>query len=353
MIGPNCLGIANLHNGLNSTPMMLEGAPGYIGLVSQSGSFVTQMFNYLSRLGLGFSSAISVGNEADLDLVDCIEYFARCPHTKVIALYIEGIKRGAEFIRIVRKVSVQKPIVAFYVGGSEAGRKAAFSHTGSLSGPDKLYDGAFKQAGVTRAYTLTELFDYCMALAALPEPKGINIVIQTHSGGPGASAADVCSRSGFNLATLSSNTKEALVSFLPQTASCANPVDVTFSQNQAHYFFDIPKALMQDDALDYLLIYLLMPESMAMTRMINAGLSEEDAQKMLDGLIDKAVKTFIELQKSTGKPIVGFTYRSIQEKMIRKLMSQGIPVYQDPERAAKAMKVVLDYYEMKKRRNLT
>ncbi len=351
LIGPNCLGVANLHSRLNSTPMMLEGEPGYIGLASQSGSFVTQMFNYLSRLGLGFSSAISVGNEADLDLVDCIEYFAACPHTKVIAIYIEGIKRGAEFIAAARKISPQKPIVALYVGGSEAGKKAAFSHTGSLSGPDQLYEGAFRQAGVVRAHSLTELFDYCWALATLPKPNGRNVVIQTHSGGPGASAADACSRNGMKLPGLSSATREALKPFLPHTASTANPVDLTFSQNQAHYFFDIPRTLMQDDTLDYLLIYLLMPENMMKVRMIDAGLSEEDAQKMVDGLIKKGVKTFAELKSVVGKPIVGFTYRSVQEKMVRQLIALGIPVFQDPERAAKAMKVVSDYYEMKARRN--
>jgi acyl-CoA synthetase (NDP forming) len=308
------------------------------------------MFNYLARLKLGFSAAISVGNEADLDLVDCLEYFAECPHTRVIALYVEGIKRGKEFVQAARRISARKPIVAFYVGGSEAGKKAAFSHTGSLSGPDQLYDGAFRQAGVIRAHSITELFDCCWALATLPKPKGSKVVIQTHSGGPGASAADACSRSELTLPSLSQETCDGLAPFLPHTASIANPVDLTFTQNPLQYFYDIPKILLKDKSLDFLLVYLLMPENTMHSRLTAAGFSEEKALQMIDGMIEKGLKIFTEIKTDEGKPIVGFTYRSLQEKMVQGLIALGIPVFQDPIRAAGAMKAVVNYYEMRENR---
>lgn len=185
-LGPNCLGVANLHIKLNPTPIKADCPAGFVGLASQSGSFITQMFNYLHRHGMGFSAALSVGNEASIDIVDCLEYLGACPNTKVITLYIEGINRGSRFVEIAKAITPRKPIVALYVGGSEAGKQAGLSHTGSLSGPNEIYDGIFKQCGIIRAHTLAELFDYALALGTLPRPAGNRIVIQTHSGGPGA-----------------------------------------------------------------------------------------------------------------------------------------------------------------------
>ena len=111
-LGPNCLGVANPHIRLNPTPLPAEGPPGFVGLASQSGSFVTQMFNYLHRHGMGFSTALSVGNEANIDIIDCMEYLGACPKTKVIALYVEGITRGRKFMETARAITPHKPIVA-------------------------------------------------------------------------------------------------------------------------------------------------------------------------------------------------------------------------------------------------
>ena len=124
LLGPNCIGVTNPHHKLNTTFMPFAGKPGFVGMASQSGSFVTQMFDYINRLGIGFSAAFSVGNEADMDIVDCLEYLGACPHTKVIVLYVEGIKRGRAFIETARSIAPHKPIVAIYVSGSEAGGRA-------------------------------------------------------------------------------------------------------------------------------------------------------------------------------------------------------------------------------------
>lgn len=246
ILGPNCLGVANPHRNINTTFIPDEGIPGFVGLASQSGSFVTQMFEYLSGFGLGFSTAFSVGNEAVLDIVDCMEYLSLCPHTKVIALYIEGIRRGRAFMAAARAIAPQKPIVAFYAGGSKAGKSAGFSHTGAMAGPDELYEGMFRQAGVIRARSVVELFDFCWALGSMPVPKGNRVVIQTHSGGPGAAAADACGRAGLRLSTLSNETLKKLAPFIPPTGSVGNPVDLTFAKDYSDFYSRIPKILLED-----------------------------------------------------------------------------------------------------------
>ncbi|MEJ2025659.1 MAG: CoA-binding protein, partial [Deltaproteobacteria bacterium] len=254
-LGPNCIGVVNSHSRLNTTFFPYDTAPGFIGMASQSGSFVTQMFGYLRRFGIGFSSAISVGNEANIDIVDCLQYLAACPHTKVIALYIEAIRRGREFLQVARSVTPHKPIVAFYVGGSEAGKRAGFSHTGAMAGPDRLYDGVFRQSGIIRARSIEELFDFCWTLGSCPLPKGNRVVIQTHSGGPGAAAADACSRAGLRLPSLSPATREKLAPLVPLTGSTNNPVDLTFTKNPRDYFHPIPKTLLEGEETDGLLVY--------------------------------------------------------------------------------------------------
>jgi len=346
-LGPNCLGVANPHLKLNPTPIMAEGPPGFVGLASQSGSFITQMFNYLHRHGMGFSTALSVGNEANIDLVDCMEYLGACPHTKVITLYVEGISRGKAFMETARAITPHKPIVALYVGGSETGKRAGFSHTGSMAGPNELCDGMFRQCGILRAQTLTELFDYALALGTLPRPRGNRVVIQTHSGGPGAAAADAFGRAGFELPPLSPETVEKLRPMIPTTASTANPLDMTFSKNHADDFYGIPDILLQEKNADMLLVYFLSP-GMFMERVLKEmGVPAESIPGEVKKALKEQANSFFKLTRMHDKPIVGFTYRSLQEGLVRDLLDLGFPIYQDPQRAAQAMAAVMRYYRMR------
>jgi len=347
-LGPNCLGVANPHIKLNPTPIKAEGPPGFVGLASQSGSFITQIFNYLHRHGMGFSTALSVGNEANIDIVDCMEYLGVCPNTKVITLYIEGISRGKKFIETAKAITPHKPIVALYVGGSEAGKQAGLSHTGSLSGPNEIYDGVFRQCGIIRAQTLTELFDYALALGTLPRPRGNRVIIQTHSGGPGATAADSCGRSGLTLPKLSPETVKKLQPLIPKTASTANPVDMTFSKNHADDYFNIPDILLQEKNADMLLAYFVSPSLILERTLQEMGVPIESIPMEADKLITGYANTFFSLTKlHPDKPIIGFTYRSLQEKLVRSLLDRGVPIYQDPERAARSIAAVLQYYKMR------
>ncbi|MDY6823801.1 MAG: CoA-binding protein [Thermodesulfobacteriota bacterium] len=349
LIGPNCLGVANTHHGLNTTPHRIYGEPGFIGLVSQSGSFVTQMFAYLHNLGVGFSSAFSVGNEANTDMVDCLEYLGACPNTKVIALYIEGIRRGRQFVEIARKIVPHKPIVALYVGGSETGRKAALSHTGAMSGPDELYDGIFRQCGVLRAVSIIELFDMCIALGQLPAAGGGKVFVQTHSGGPGAVAADACGRSGIHLPEPSDVTREKLADLVPATGSIKNPIDVTFTKNMLQFLSDLPRAIIEDPACDILLLYFYMPSDMIKRMLISMGVTQEEMDEKIIEISNSVAVTIRDIMQDTGKPIVCFSYHNRDEVAVKSLAAHGIPFYQGPERAVRAIRAMIDYRSFRQR----
>jgi acyl-CoA synthetase (NDP forming) len=280
-----------------------------------------------------------------------MEYYGLCDKTKVIALYIEGISRGAAFVEAARSIVPKKPIVALYVGGTETGRKAGFSHTGAMAGPDELYEGIFRQSGVIRAASIMELFDFCWILGNLPAPKGRGVVIETHSGGPGANAADAVGRAGLELPVLSEKTREKLRSFFPPTASISNPVDMTFSRNAQDLYSVIPQAILEDENADILLMYFLA-QGRVMLRQIKAmGFSEEDARRTIRQLIDTQAESVINLMKASGKPVVGYTYRVTDDPLQQKLIAGGIPVFPSPERAVAAIRALAAYHERKNRRD--
>jgi acetyl-CoA synthetase (ADP-forming) len=348
-LGPNCLGVTNPHHKLNTTFLPYTADPGFIGFASQSGSFLTQMFDYLATFGLGFSTALSVGNEANIDLVDCLDYLALCPHTKVIGLYIEGLRRGRAFIEVARRIVPHKPIVAYYVGGSEAGKRAGLSHTGALAGPDRLYDGVFNQSGIIRATSMTELFDYCWVLGSCPPPRGNRMVIQTHSGGPGATAADACGRAGLELTRFSEETIKNVSPFVPHTGSLNNPVDITFSKNPLDFFDGIPKTLLADPKADALLIYLMLPDHHVKRGFLQMGIPEDQIEDNLNQMVKTISQTIIGLPKIHQKPVIGFSYRAQVDRLIRYLQKKGFPVLPSPERAARAMAALVRYQTLCKK----
>ncbi len=346
-LGPNCIGVANPRQKLNTTFMVFEGSPGFIGMASQSGSFVTQMFGYLSRYGLGFSTAFSVGNEANIDIVDCMEYLGACPDTKVIALYIEGIRRGRAFVEAARSIVPKKPIVAFYIGGSETGSRAGLSHTGAMAGPDKLYEGIFRQGGIIRAQSIMEMFDICWMLGSLPRIEGRRVMIQTHSGGPGAEAADACGRAGLELPSLSPETIKRLSPFIPHTGSISNPLDFTFGRNIMDYYWEIPKTLLEEKNADVLLYYFSM----------SGGTIERTIRQMdfpPDQVAEKAAKmvnvqsdSIIRLLETHDKPFVGYTFLSLKDPLVRKLVERGVPIFPGPQRAARAIEAAFQHTRLR------
>jgi acetyl-CoA synthetase (ADP-forming) len=346
-LGPNCIGVINTYHKLNTTFLLYKANPGFIGMASQSGSFITQMSDLLIQFGLGFSVGISVGNEANVDIVDCIQYMAACPFTKVIGLYIETIRRGREFINTARAVVPRKPIVAFYAGGTAAGQRAGLAHTGAMAGPEQLYEGVFRQGGIIRAQSIEELFDFCWILGGAPKPRGNKVIIQTHSGGPGVVAADASAREELELPALSPKTREALASFIPHTGSIRNPVDLTFSRNYLDYSIDILKALLETGEADGLLVYFLFPAEKAATFLGQMGIAENEISIRFGKIIEDQCKAIVSLVQKYQKPIIGFSFRTRDDLFIKTLQNSGIPVLPSPTRAAKAMGALARYVRIR------
>ena len=223
VVGPNCLGIINTHTGLNATFGKATPPEGNIAFLSQSGAFALAVIDWSKVASVGFSKVVSLGNKAVLDECDFIEYLAKDDETAVITMYLEDIREGRRFMDVVRQVSKIKPVVVMKSGRTEAGAKAASSHTGSIAGSVEAFSTAFQQAGVVEANSITDLFDFSLTLSRIRDVKG-GIAIVTNSGGPGVMAADAIEESGLKLAAFDRRTMEKLRDL--HVANFYNPVDV-------------------------------------------------------------------------------------------------------------------------------
>ncbi len=232
VIGPNCQGVNYPYHGLcASWPLLTR--RGDMAIVSQSGTVGAALIDWASQDRLGFSAFVSLGNRADVDEADLISFFSDDSNTKVIALYIEGVKDAAKFLAAVK--ACRKPLVILKAGRTQQGRKAAESHTRSLAGRDEIYEAVFRQYRVHRAYTLEELYDYAKALAYVPAPQGERVLIVTSSGGSAIIATDALEEEGFRLAPVPPELARQLREFLPSHCPIGNPIDLTGDATAAWY----------------------------------------------------------------------------------------------------------------------
>lgn len=236
-VGPNCLGVVNTSPDVSMDGCFAESLPvrGDIGFVSQSGALGGGILNILKDLNIGFAQFISIGNQADVNAEDAIEYWENQDDVHQILLYMESIQNPANFRKLATRVTRRKPIIALKAGRSAAGASAASSHTGSLAGSDKAAEALLRQSGVIREYSLKQLFSTAKVFRNCPIPQGDRICIITNSGGPGIMATDVIADYGMQMAKLSDETKAKLRSFLPAAASVKNPVDMIASAPLEHY----------------------------------------------------------------------------------------------------------------------
>src|SRR3989338_511395 len=205
-LGPNCLGVIRTSNHLNASFAPSIRPKGHIAFVSQSGALADSIIDWAIGERYGFSSIVSVGNAAGKDTSDFIEYFGNDNETKVITIYLEGLKDGRKFMKIAGEVSKKKPIVAVKAGKTPEGSMAVSSHTGNLAGDYEAYMAAFRQSGVIVAESVEEMFDIAKALATQPVPKSNSIAIVTNGGGPGVLCADYCTEFGVKLAGIDKKT---------------------------------------------------------------------------------------------------------------------------------------------------
>jgi len=225
-VGPNCLGHADAHTGVASAGVASRFAPGPLALISQSGTLGASIAMIAASHGIGLSKFVGTGNEADLHLEDYLEFLAQDEKTKIIAVYIEGLREGRRFFQLAKEISLKKPIVAIKTGTTSESSRAAKSHTGALSGSDAIYSAAFRQAGVIRAEDEEELCEVVVGLLSQPLPRGNRVGILTMGGGFGVVTAEACEKEGLKIASLEQHTLEKLNGILPPRWSHGNPVDL-------------------------------------------------------------------------------------------------------------------------------
>ena len=339
-VGPNCIGIINPWLPLNTTMYPYKQNPGYIGLASHSGTYVTQVLPWLEKSGIGYARAVSLGNEADLNIVDAIEYYGEDEQVKSIALYIEGIRRPKEFLKVAKRVSRKKPIVALYVGGTRAGARSGVSHTGALSGSDEIYQGVFNQCRIIRAPDVASLYEWAFALATQPPLKGKRIAICTHSGGPATSLADACERAGFEVREFSPKLQKRIRQLIPATGSARNPVDMTFSVNLDALYFQLPELILSSGEVDGLILHGIEGESYY-THFVQASHGRlKIPVEELSGYLRGILKKLAQLPARFSKPIVSSSFMGREDSAVALVQDLGIPCYPSPERAVLAMKAL-------------
>jgi acetyltransferase len=327
VVGPNCLGIIDMHTPINATFGPQPQRKGGIAFISQSGALLTAILDWSSKVGIGFSNIVSLGNKADLNEIDFVEYLGENPETKVILLYLESISDGRRFIQVASAVSRKKPIVLLKGGVTEAGARAALSHTGAMAGGATALKVAMKKAGVILVSSLSELFDIAIAFANQPIPQGGRVGIVTNAGGGGVVTSDLAILRGLKLASLSPSTIDVLRKSLPPMAAIYNPVDVLGDARADRYRVAI-ETLLRDPNVDAL-ITILTPQAVTEP--------EETAKVIIE-----MSRLYIE------KPILSvFIGGEKVEKAVKLLIDNGIPVYDMPEKAVAALSGMVMYRELR------
>ncbi len=358
LVGPNCMGHFNTANGFSTLRMPIPIKQGEVGVISQSGGFAMHILMSGLEAGAGFSKFVSVGNEADLHFEDFLEYLGNDDSTQVITGYIEGLRRGRDFFRLASEITKKKPIVVVKVGKTEAGARAARSHTSAIAGADDIYDAMFRQAGVIRVNEVEELFDVAAALLRQPLPRGNRVGILTGGGGFGCVTSDACSRLGLDVAPLSPVTIERLNKVLPDRWPHANPVDTVASGNVT---YPCIWPLLEDENLDALMVIGGIGQMGMMSRMAQSSM-QALAQQADDApsLLERAQEMFqkyqeeelvqldklIEYMDRYQKPVLIFgrgPERADNTPVQAKLQENGIVMYPTPERAAKTLAHLVAY----------
>ncbi|HHW15071.1 MAG TPA: CoA-binding protein [Firmicutes bacterium] len=259
LLGPNCLGMMDTHTPLNASFAGTFPRKGEIAFVSQSGAICSAILDWSLERGIGFSKFISLGNKAGLNEVDFIEDAADDPYTKVILCYIEAVTEGRRFVEVTRAAAKKKPIILLKSGISEAGARAASSHTGALAGNDRTYETVFNECGLLRVHSLDDLFALATVFTTQPLPKGDRVAILTNAGGPGIIAADNVETRGLTMARFQKETIDALRAKLPAEANVYDPVDVIGDARADRYGYALEQ-IFADANVDSVVV-LLTPQA--------------------------------------------------------------------------------------------
>jgi len=323
IVGPNCLGILVPGIGLNASFAHIDPLPGRLAFVAQSGAIGTSVIDWATSRGVGFSHVVTLGDMADVDFGDMLDYLANDSTTAAILLYIEAVTHARKFMSAARAAARSKPVIVVKAGRYAESAAAAVSHTGSIAGSDDVYDTAFRRAGMLRVQSLDELFAAVETLAHLQRPKGDRLAILTNGGGMGVMTTDDLMDHDGRLAELAPDTLERLDEVLPATWSRGNPVDVIGDAPGKRYA-DALGALLADRGVDAVLV-INSPTAVASST-------------------DAARATIEAVAEGPRKPVLASWVSEAAAREARRLLAESsLPTYDSPTRAVVAFMHLVDY----------
>ena len=330
VIGPNCVGVVNTLNRFASVELLEESmTPGPVSIIAQSGVFGNILLDHLPRCGLFISKAITLGNRADVDENDTLDYLGKDPTTKVIMLYLEGAADGPGLIKTLKRITPQKPVLILKSGTTGAGKQATASHTGSMSGEDSIYNAVFSQTKAIRAQSLSQLLDLARVFSTQPLPKGNRLGIITTSGSLGAIATDVAVSAGLRVPNLSQSTVDQVQGMAPDWMNVRNPLDVGPSGTFSRAF----PLLLADDRVDMVLSIMVVPYA-AVKNVKALGFSLKDWFGDLESL----------RSRFPDKPLLGVVVgHPAFVDDVACLCGPHAPVFSTPEPATRALAALWGY----------
>jgi acetyl coenzyme A synthetase (ADP forming)-like protein len=326
VLGPNIFGVFSASSSLNATFGPKNIKPGNIAIITQSGALGIAMIGKTTVENIGLSAIVSVGNKSDINETDLLEYFLQHDATRVILIYIEGLKAGERFVRVLQETAKQKPIVILKAGRSKKGAMAAASHTGALAGSDEIFDYLMRQAHAIRAESLGDALEWCKFFANSPLPQEENAVIITNGGGIGVLATDACEKYGVKLYDDYEHLKETFSGMMPYFGSTKNPIDLTGEATSSLYQ-NAFKASFED------------PDIHAVISMY-CETAVFDIEN-LSPIIEENYRNFREAKKPTVFCLVG---GEKTENCVVSLKKRDVPVFTDPYEAVSCMGAMYTYY---------
>lgn len=340
IIGPNCIGVTDFNNQFTTADMAFDQAiKGKVAVIAQSGVLGNIFIDWALDKGIGFSKTITIGNKVDVDEVDLLRYLNNDSETEVITLYLEGTKRGKDFIEALK--NMEKPVLILKNGRTEIGSKAVNSHTGSIAGNDKIYDAVINQnSGIFRVNNFYEMFNVAHIFATQPLPKGKNVAIITGSGSLGALACDEIEKQGLNLANLSENTMSSIKSVIPNWVSIRGTIDLGPSIFQT--FIPAIRTIFEDKNVDSILYIFSVPRWPL--QMMGSMVSEWAVQHF------NIIK---ELTKKFKKPCVcvcfgsGWTFNFLRKAASSSNSEVKIPIMSRIKHVIKAFKMMYEFRKLK------
>jgi acetyltransferase len=322
VVGPNCLGVMVPGIGLNASFAHLSPRVGQLAFIAQSGAMVTSVLDWANSRGIGFSYLVSLGDMADVDFGDMLDYLANDIETHAILLYIEAVTNARRFMSAARAAARMKPVIVVKGGRYPQGARAATSHTGALAGSDAVYDAVFRRAGMLRVLGLEDLFDAVETLAMTRPPKGDHLAILTNGGGIGVLATDALMDEGGLLAELGPETIAALDQVLPATWSHGNPVDIIGDASGKRYV-DALEVLSRDQGVDSILV-------------LNCPTAVTSSTEVAQALISPA-------QRLPQVLLTSWVGDSSAEEARRLFAEHRIPTYDTPGQAVRAFMYMVNY----------